>query len=123
MDRRHRRVLALAVALSILFFFYNYGYQIRNAVSYGSRPLWDTPNGPRRVVPHYYAEGTVFDDSHCALHGWTLRKHTPEVWDAVLFSTELDLLEIRMHELDAVVDRFFIIESDRMCVCFWVCRC
>jgi beta-1,4-mannosyl-glycoprotein beta-1,4-N-acetylglucosaminyltransferase len=27
-------------------------------------------------------------------------------------STELDLLEIRMNELDAVVDRFFIIESN-----------
>jgi beta-1,4-mannosyl-glycoprotein beta-1,4-N-acetylglucosaminyltransferase len=27
-------------------------------------------------------------------------------------SSELDLLEIRMHELDWVVDRFFILESN-----------
>jgi beta-1,4-mannosyl-glycoprotein beta-1,4-N-acetylglucosaminyltransferase len=46
------------------------------------------------------------------LHGWTERKSKPEVWDAVIFSTELDLLEIRMNELDDVVDKFFIVESD-----------
>ena len=34
------------------------------------------------------------------------------MWDAVLFTTELDLLEIRMEELDAVVDKFFILESN-----------
>lgn len=35
------------------------------------------------------------------------------MWDAILFSTELDLLEIRMHELKDVVSKFFIVESDR----------
>ena len=37
----------------------------------------------------------------------------PEVWDAVLFSSELDLLEIRLHELSDVVSKFFIVEADR----------
>lgn len=32
--------------------------------------------------------------------------------DAVLMSSELDLLEIRMNELDAVVDYFLIVESN-----------
>lgn len=32
--------------------------------------------------------------------------------DAVLMSSEVDLLEIRMNELDSVVDKFFIIESN-----------
>jgi beta-1,4-mannosyl-glycoprotein beta-1,4-N-acetylglucosaminyltransferase len=119
MDRRHRRLLSLAAAFSILFLIFIYSYQIRNTLSYASRPLWDKPQGPRHVVPHYYAEGIAFSESHCGLHGWKLREDVPEVWDAVLFSTELDLLEIRMHELDAVVDKFFIIESDRMSSHFW----
>ena len=52
------------------------------------------------------------DQELCKMHGWEQRKSTPEVWDAVIFSTELDLLEIRLNELDSVVDRFFIVESD-----------
>ena len=50
----------------------------------------------------------------CKLHGWTKRAEGRDVkvLDAVLMSSELDLLEIRMNELDSVVDRFFIIESN-----------
>ena len=50
----------------------------------------------------------------CALHGWHERKgrDEPELWDGVLLNTELDLLEIRLNELDIVVDKFFIIESN-----------
>ncbi|CAE6396446.1 unnamed protein product [Rhizoctonia solani] len=32
------------------------------------------------------------------------------VWDAVLFSTELGLLEVRLDKLDRVADRFFLLE-------------
>ena len=116
-----RRQTSLVAALFTLFLIFiltnSYGYKIRTVISYGSRPLWDTPPGPRRIIPHYYAEGIDFNAHHCALHGWKLRDNVPEVWDAVLFNTELDLLEIRMHELDVVVDKFFIIESDRMSSC------
>lgn len=49
----------------------------------------------------------------CKLHGWKERPGSKvKVLDAILVSTELDLLEIRMNELDAVVDRFYIIESN-----------
>lgn len=57
-------------------------------------------------------------DAHaCALHSWTPRRQSlsgrqPVVLDAVLMSSELDLLEIRMSELDDVVDRFLIVESN-----------
>lgn len=90
-------------------------YQIQNAISYASRPLWDTPDGPKNLVPHFYALGVDPSPEICRLHGYGPRSNVEgkEVWDAVLLSTELDLLEIRMNELDSVVDRFFIIESDR----------
>ena len=32
--------------------------------------------------------------------------------DAVMMSSELDLMEIRLNELDDVVDRFLIVESN-----------
>lgn len=48
----------------------------------------------------------------CELHSWTARAAQPPVWDAVLFNTELDLLEIRWSELDSAVDRFFILENN-----------
>lgn len=54
-------------------------------------------------------------DSHtCMLHGWKKRKDEAnvKVLDTMLMSTELDLLEIRLHELDPVVDYFFIVESN-----------
>jgi hypothetical protein len=48
----------------------------------------------------------------CELHGWKLSSNAPKVFDATLFSVELDLLEIRLNELYDVVDYFLIIESN-----------
>ncbi|KAI0775098.1 glycosyltransferase family 17 protein [Trametes elegans] len=88
--------------------------RIRNFLSYSTRPLWDKPLGPHTTLPHYYAEGVAFDAHLCALHGWKAREAPlPEVWDAVLFSSELDLLEIRMAELAPVVSKFFVVEAER----------
>lgn len=36
-----------------------------------------------------------------------------KVWDCFPFNNELDVLEVRLHELDPVVDRFVIVEADR----------
>lgn len=54
------------------------------------------------------------DANACNLHGWKERQeNTPfKVLDAVLMSNELELLEIRMNELDSVVDYFLIVESN-----------
>ncbi|TBU33403.1 glycosyltransferase family 17 protein [Dichomitus squalens] len=115
---RRRSLVVLASAISFMLIV---GYtiqsslRIRNFLSYSTRPLWDKPLGPHTTLPHYYAEGVAFDDHLCALHGWAPRDENelPEVWDAVLFSSELDLLEIRLHELDPVVSKFFVVEADR----------
>lgn len=48
----------------------------------------------------------------CQLHKWKIREKNVKVYDAVIFSIELDLLEIRLRELYDVVDKFIILESD-----------
>jgi len=112
--RKRFMVFALLTSFLLLTITLRYRYQFQNALSYASRPLWDTPDGPRHVLEHYHAEGIDFDHNLCALHGWAARREPlPEVWDAIMVSSEMDLLEIRLHELDSVVDKFFIIESDK----------
>ncbi|XP_006461218.1 hypothetical protein AGABI2DRAFT_192752 [Agaricus bisporus var. bisporus H97] len=97
-----------------LFYVFQNQYQLRNAISYASRPLWDHSEAPQNVLPHFYSEGIEMDAHTCILHGWTKRADEPnvKVLDAVLMSTELDLLEIRLNELDSVVDYFLIVESN-----------
>ncbi|KXN85316.1 Beta-1,4-mannosyl-glycoprotein 4-beta-N-acetylglucosaminyltransferase [Leucoagaricus sp. SymC.cos] len=102
------------IATVTLFYGYQYQYQIRNTLSYASRPLWDTDEGPSEVLPHFYSEGLNMDSHTCTLHGWSERKDKDnvKVLDAVLMSTELDLLEIRLNELGSIVDNFLIVESN-----------
>lgn len=116
--RRNKLVFlpATLLAVTLLYFVGSNQYQIRNALSYATRPLWDVADGPKQVVPHYYAEGMNMDARACQLHGWKERElggsASAVVLDAILMSSELDLLEIRINELDSVVDFFFIIESN-----------
>lgn len=97
-----------------LFYAFQYQYQIRNTLSYASRPLWDTDEGPNEILPHFYSEGLSMESHTCTLHGWSKRRDESnvKVLDAILMSTELDLLEIRLNELDSVVDYFLIVESN-----------
>ncbi|MQM10613.1 hypothetical protein Taro_043511 [Colocasia esculenta] len=80
-------------------------------VSYLFRPLWDTPPPPFTRIPHYYAENVPMD-TLCKLHGWTVRPSPRRVFDAILFSNELDILEIRYRELMPYVHKFVILESN-----------
>jgi len=106
-------IILLLLASTYLF---RNTYQIRNTISYATRPLWDASTDPKEVIPHYYAEGLNIASEHtCRLHQWNVRKIPKEkvkVLDAVLMSSELDLLELRMNELDGVVDYFLIVESN-----------
>lgn len=115
--RPRSNVLFVIVALVVLITLYaitENRYQLKNLISYSTRPLWDSNSGPSDVVTHYYGEGLAMDEHTCKLHGWTTRadKGDVKVFDSVLMSNELDLLEIRMHELDSVVDYFLIVESN-----------
>ncbi|KAF8622656.1 hypothetical protein AX15_006767 [Amanita polypyramis BW_CC] len=116
--RRPRTILVFLpvflVLVGALHFVIQFQYQIRNTISYATRPLWDSDTAPKDIIPHYYAEGIDMNAHTCGLHGWSKRNvsSSVQVLDAVLMSSELDLLEIRLNELDSIVDRFFIVESN-----------
>ncbi|GER41550.1 4-N-acetylglucosaminyltransferase family protein [Striga asiatica] len=81
-------------------------------MSYFLRPLWDKPPPPfRHIIPHYYAEN-VSTDYLCRLHGWSPRPNPRRVFDAIIFSNELDLLDIRWHELRPYVAKFVLLEAN-----------
>lgn len=83
-------------------------------LGYYTRPFWDKNPNEFKMIPHYYAEDVPMEDL-CRLHGWKLKDETidkTKVYDAIIFSVELDLLEVRIRELWDVVDRFVILESN-----------
>lgn len=51
-------------------------------------------------------------DHLCRLHGWSLRSEPRRVFDAIIFSNELDMLEVRWRELHPYVSKFVILESN-----------
>lgn len=110
--------LPLAIFALTILWSVQHLYSLRNTLSYATRPLWDSNKGdPHRFIPHLYADGLPADDqAACARHGWSQRTRAGgaekvKLIDAVIFSTELDLLEIRMRELWDVVDTFVVLES------------
>ncbi|KAK5829280.1 glycosyltransferase family 17-domain-containing protein [Linnemannia elongata] len=130
---RKRTTMTFLVSLVITIFLLSkiFPYALID-FGYLVRPLWDKERFSwDNVIVHYYAEGLTMQD-RCHAHGWT---YTPQagaggaidngsdammgptrkgkVYDAVIFSVELDMLEIRMRELYDVVDHFVIIESTR----------
>ncbi|KAI9019895.1 glycosyltransferase family 17-domain-containing protein [Hyaloraphidium curvatum] len=93
-----------------------------------SRPLWDRrPNIPSRYLvdfgQHFDADleaSLVAGDiwradwaARCAAAGWAARNRTsvPRLWDVVHFNNDLELLEVRLHELQHVADVVVIAES------------
>lgn len=110
-----RRVVALFLATLLFFLVYLLStrrHDVQDTLSYSTRPLWDRPDGPQILLPHY--DSTPGDqDATCARHGWSARTGSskPQLWDATLINTELDMLEIRLRELWDEVDRFLILES------------
>ncbi|KAI3866243.1 hypothetical protein MKX03_000071 [Papaver bracteatum] len=80
-------------------------------ISYFFRPLWDVAPAPFNHIPHYYGENVSMYQL-CALHFLSLRSEPHRVFDAVIFSHELDLLELRWNELDPYITKFIILESN-----------
>ncbi|PON69341.1 Glycosyl transferase [Trema orientale] len=79
-------------------------------VSYFFRPVWDNPPPPFIHMPHFYAENVSM--AHlCRLNGWSLRYQPRRIFDGIIFSNELDLLEIRWGELHPYITKFVILES------------
>ncbi|CAF1885058.1 unnamed protein product [Brassica napus] len=79
--------------------------------TYFLRPLWQSPPKPFQTIPHYH-HVNVSMQTLCALHGWTHRDSPRRVFDAVLFSNEVDMLTIRWKDLHPYVTQFVILESN-----------
>lgn len=106
--------------------------QLRNLLTYSTRPLYDRPQIPRNTITHIHAPGIPQNDAAaCKRHGWDVWARPSKVVDAVIFSVEIDLLgwwqssaiatpklltnvtctEIRLAELSPITSDFFILES------------
>ncbi|KAG0056094.1 hypothetical protein BGZ83_006355 [Gryganskiella cystojenkinii] len=100
------------------YLWYDFGYL--------TRPIWDKPAEPfDHTIIHFYADGMTMEE-RCEAHGWRPysaaippmdiqtadQGKVPLVYDAIIFSVELDMLEIRMRETWDVVDYFVILESN-----------
>ncbi|EYU30629.1 hypothetical protein ABFS82_11G061200 [Erythranthe guttata] len=90
-----------------IFFIYVHGQKI----TYFLRPLWESPPKPFNEIPHYYHENVTMENL-CRLHGWNVREYPRRVFDAVLFSNEVDLLQVRWKELYPYVSEFVLLESN-----------
>ena len=83
-------------------------------VPYLLRPLWD--RAPHfQLIPFHGFENA---NRSCARHGFRERKNVKNrpavrIFDCFLFHSELELLELRLHELAPVVDFFVLVESTR----------
>ncbi|CAL5057361.1 unnamed protein product [Urochloa decumbens] len=103
-----RALLILLIGVPILIFvIYVHGQK----VTYFLRPIWEKPPKPFTILPHYYHENVSMSNL-CKLHGWKVRETPRRVFDAVLFSNELDILDIRWHELSPYVSEFVLLESN-----------
>ncbi|KAF3453732.1 hypothetical protein FNV43_RR04173 [Rhamnella rubrinervis] len=80
-------------------------------ISYLFRPLWDHPPPAFTRLPHYYAENVSMGQL-CRLHGWSLRSQPRLVYDGIIFSNELDILEVRWRELYPYITKFVILEAN-----------
>nr|XP_019708663.1 uncharacterized protein LOC105052960 isoform X2 [Elaeis guineensis] len=100
-------ILLFMVLPTVIYTIYLHGQKI----TYFLRPLWESPRKPFNEIPHYYHEN-VSMETLCKLHGWRIRETPRRVFDAVLFSNELDMLTIRWNELNPYVSEFVLLESN-----------
>ncbi|GLU02128.1 hypothetical protein SLE2022_193950 [Rubroshorea leprosula] len=100
-------IVMLVVLPLGIFGLYLHGQKI----TYFLRPLWESPPKPFHEIPHYYHEN-VSMETLCSLHGWKIREFPRRVFDAVLFSNEVDILTIRWNELYPYVTQFVLLESN-----------
>ncbi|KAG8986346.1 hypothetical protein FRB93_005342 [Tulasnella sp. JGI-2019a] len=114
---RWRKVIVTTLCFLTVYsiiWLWSWKYWILNLTTYSLRPLYDTPVLPGRLIHHLHSPSVRQDDlAACQRHGWDII-HTPKkqkVVDAIIFSVELDLLEIRLAELSPVISHMLILES------------
>ena len=80
---------------------------------YLTRPIWDRSTEQFTILAHYYSENMT-DSELCKANDLYLAVDSavPRVIDAMIFSNEIDMLEIRIHELWDYVDIFVVLEAN-----------
>ncbi|CEO97804.1 Beta-1,4-mannosyl-glycoprotein beta-1,4-N-acetylglucosaminyltransferase [Plasmodiophora brassicae] len=112
--RSNYRVVVIVTVVAVLVTVVTLNaFMIVHRVTYLTRPLWDSNSEETRwkTVTNF---GTKPGDPelYCPLHGWAARSGpAPRVFDVFVFNMETHMLEIRLNELDAVVDKFVVIEA------------
>lgn len=107
MNSRKKIVLLIVVCFQLLVAFRTKHTLIRD-IGYVTRPLWGKNNDFANVkwIPHFRGMNM------CESHNWQARHgNEPLVYDVFMFSSELDILDIRLRELWDVVDFFVLVES------------
>ncbi|KAF6137156.1 hypothetical protein GIB67_030920 [Kingdonia uniflora] len=100
-------LLLFIIVPTCIFGVYLHGQKI----TYFLRPMWESPPKPFNDIAHYYHENVTMENL-CRLHGWGIRESPRRVYDAVLFSNELDILTIRWNELYPYITQFVLLESN-----------
>lgn len=113
--RSVKACFVLLLAISSLLCLVTLQPTLVTDLGYYTRPFWDQDPNSFKMIPHYYAEDVPLENL-CTLHGWKIKsdkdRESVKVYDAIIFSVELDLLQIRIRELWDVVDTFIILESN-----------
>ncbi|KAJ3680216.1 hypothetical protein LUZ60_016494 [Juncus effusus] len=109
--KKHLISILLLITLSLFTLSFFFHPITPSHVSYLFRPLWDTPPRPFIHLPHFHSHNLSLSKL-CSLHGFTVLPSPRLIYDAILFSNELDLLEIRLAELSPYVHKFLILESN-----------
>ena len=122
-------VYALLAQFSLLRYTQMSLHRAADAAASLTRPLWDTDrtSGLRHAIianrvrirgARAEQQPLRFrDERDCADFGFRAlrespRSHTPRVFDVFMLANELEMLEVRLNELEHVVDTFVIIESN-----------
>lgn len=100
-------ILVFLVVPTVVVGAYIHGHKI----TFFLRPIWQSPPKPFVPITHYYHEN-VSMETLCKLHGWGIREYPRRVYDAVLFSNEVEMLTIRWKELHPYITRFVLLESN-----------
>ncbi|KAE8688336.1 phototropic-responsive NPH3 family protein [Hibiscus syriacus] len=100
-------IFLFVLVSTLVFSVYVHGQKI----SYFLRPLWESPPKPFRDIPHYYHEN-VSMETLCKLHGRGVREFPRRVYNAVLFSNEVDILIVWWQELYPFITQFVLLESN-----------
>ncbi|KAI3863320.1 hypothetical protein MKX03_008275 [Papaver bracteatum] len=75
-------------------------------------PMWESPPKPFHDMPHNYHENVSMENL-CKLHVWGIRESPRRVFDAVLFSNEVDLLQFVLLESNSMFTGSLVFTSHR----------